>query len=179
MRDRVRAAFVNVPVDPDVLEELAQHAESTYAEFRADGLSEGDARARIDQLIDGWRRDPSALHRVAKRSLVVVPPPATPEPWPSSIAGSMADLLYGLRILRARPGAAAVTILTVALGMGAVTTLFSVAYGVLLRPLPWGDTERLIRLSETRGGREARMPGTIFNGSYVAWADNPQTIDGI
>ena len=50
--------------------------------------------------------------------------------------------------LRSRPGYAAITILTIALGVGAVTTLFSVAYGVLLRPLPWGDTERLVRLSE-------------------------------
>ena len=77
------------------------------------------------------------------------------------------------------PGYAAVTILTIALGVGAVTTLFSVAYGVLLRPLPWGNTERLVRLSETRGGREGRVPGTMMNGSYLAWADAPQTLDAI
>ena len=58
-----------------------------------------------------------------------------------------------MRLLRAQPGYAAITILTIALGVGAVTTLFSVAYGVLLRPLPWGTTERLVRVSETRGGR--------------------------
>ena len=89
------------------------------------------------------------------------------------------DALYGLRVLRSQPLTSLVTMLTIALGVGAVTTLFSVAYGVLLRPLPWGDTERLVRISETRGGREARVPGTILNGSYVAWADNPQTIESI
>ena len=72
-----------------------------------------------------------------------------------------------------------ITILTIALGVGAVTTLFSVAYGVLLRPLPWGDTERLVRLSETRGGRQGRVPGTMMNGSYIAWADAPQTLEAI
>ena len=76
-------------------------------------------------------------------------------------------------------GRGLVTILTIALGVGAVTTLFSVAYGVLLRPLPWGATERLVRLSETRGGREGRVPGTMMNGSYIAWADAPQTLEGI
>ena len=53
----------------------------------------------------------------------------------------MTDATYGLRLLRAKPGYAAITILTIALGVGAVTTLFSVAYGVLLRPLPWGDAD--------------------------------------
>ena len=89
------------------------------------------------------------------------------------------DALYGVRVLRAQPGAALVTILTIALGVGAVTTLFSVAYGVLLRPLPWGDTDRLVRLSETRAGREGRVPGTMMNGSYIAWANAPQTLEGI
>ena len=90
-----------------------------------------------------------------------------------------ADAIYGLRLMRARPGYAAITVLTIALGVGAVTTLFSVAYGVLLRPLPWGSTERLVRLTETRGGREGRIPGTMMNGSYIAWADAPQTLDAI
>jgi putative ABC transport system permease protein len=51
----------------------------------------------------------------------------------------MSDLVYGFRLLRARPAYAAMTILTIALGVGAVTTLFSVADGVLLRPLPWAN----------------------------------------
>src|SRR5688500_14950933 len=97
----------------------------------------------------------------------------------SAMSGLIADLQYGLRLLRAQPGAAFVTIFTIALGVGAATTLFSVAYGVLLRPLPWGSTERLVRLSETRAGREGRVPGTMMNGSYIAWADAPQTLEGI
>ena len=89
------------------------------------------------------------------------------------------DALYGLRVLRAQPGAAAVTILTIALGVGAVTTLFSVAHGVLLRPLSWATGDGLVRVIESRGGREGRIPGTLMNGSYLAWAEAPQTIEGI
>ena len=96
-----------------------------------------------------------------------------------AFSGAWSDAVYGLRLLRAQPGSAAVTILTIALGVGAVTTLFSVANGVLLRPLPWSDTERLVRLTETRGGREGRVPGTILNGTYLSWAESPQTIEAI
>lgn len=175
MRKRVLAAFAGSSVDADVLEELAQHAEATYDALRADGASDTDALARIDQLIEGWRTDPLALRRVAKRATAVVPPSHSR----SAVSGACADLIYGLRLLRAKPGYAAVTILTIALGVGAVTTLFSVAYGVLLRPLPWGNTERLVRLSESRGGREGRVPGTMMNGSYLAWAEAPQTLEAI
>ena len=172
----IESAFAGTALDRDILEELAQHAESTYEALRADGVSADEANARIASLIAGWRSNPLALQRIVKRAAAVVPPAAS---RPGLLAGAGADLIYGLRLLRAQPGASLVTILTIALGVGAVTTLFSVAYGVLLRPLPWGDTERLIRLSETRGGREARVPGTIMNGSYVAWADKPQTIEAI
>jgi putative ABC transport system permease protein len=174
-RQRIEAAFANTGIDRDILEELAQHAESTYQSLRADGASAPDALAKIDRLIDGWRTDPAALRRIVKRGVAVTPPPASR----AFASGAWADASYGLRLLRAKPGYAAVTILTIALGVGAATTLFSVAYGVLLRPLPWGNTERLVRLSETRGGREGRVPGTMMNGSYLAWADAPQTLEAI
>jgi putative ABC transport system permease protein len=91
----------------------------------------------------------------------------------------MSDLVYGLRLLRARPGYAAMTILTIALGVGAVTTLFSVAYGVLLRPLSWANGDGLVRVIESRAGREGRIAGTMMNGSFLAWSESPQTIEGI
>lgn len=175
MRERIERAFTGSGIDPDILEELAQHAEATYAALVADGVSDADARARVDALVAGWRADPAALRRGVRR------PPAAPPPPPARAlaAGALADAWYAVRLWKAQPGAALVTILTIALGVGAVTTLFSVAYGVLLRPLPWGDIERVVRLTETRGGREARMPGTMMNGSYLAWADAPQTLDAI
>lgn len=178
MRDlnaRVRSAFAGSMIDLDILEELSQHAESTYDALRAEGLSESDAIARIDQLIDGWRTNPGALQRVVRRT-AVISPPATSR---SFMSGAAADAIYGLRLLRSKPGYAAITILTIALGVGAVTTLFSVAYGVLLRPLPWGDTSGLVRLTEIRGGKQARVPGTMMNGTYLAWSDSPQTLSAI
>ena len=59
------------------------------------------------------------------------------------------DFRYGLRTLSRSPGFAAVAALTLALGVGANTAIFSVVYGVLLEPLPYKDAARLILLNET------------------------------
>lgn len=175
--DRITHAFARrgAAIDPDVVEELAQHAEAACDALRADGIREVDAIAKIDQLIEGWVRDPAALQRAVKRSVAATPPAMTR----SLVSAVTADVSYALRLLRKSPAYAAVTIVTIALGVGAVTTLFSVAYGVLMRPLPWGDTDRIVRLVESRGGREGRVPGTMMNGSYLAWADAPQTLEAI
>jgi hypothetical protein len=66
-----------------------------------------------------------------------------------------------------------------ALGIGATTMLFSVAYGVLLKPLPWSDPDQLVRVTETRQGRTGRVLGTVSNGTFLAWRDHRSTIEDL
>jgi putative ABC transport system permease protein len=61
----------------------------------------------------------------------------------------MSDLRYALRTLRQRPGFAIVAILNMALGIGCNTAIFTVLGGVLLRPLPYKDPARLVRVHES------------------------------
>jgi putative ABC transport system permease protein len=94
-------------------------------------------------------------------------------------AGLVQDARYGVRVLRREPGFALLAILTLTLGIGATTTLWSLVDGVLLKPLPWPEADRLMRVTETRDGRIGRVRGTMMNGTYVAWADRPETVDAL
>jgi putative ABC transport system permease protein len=64
------------------------------------------------------------------------------------ITSFLQNLRFALRQLRKNPGFAAVAILTLALGIGATTAIFSVVYGVLLRPLPYADSGRIVAIFE-------------------------------
>src|SRR4051812_15173210 len=89
------------------------------------------------------------------------------------------DVVYALRLLRRQPGFAAVAILTMALGIGSTTTLFGIAYGVLMKPLPWPEPDRLVRVTETRQGKEPRVRGTMSNGPYHTWTADHSSVEAL
>src|SRR5829696_4444405 len=89
------------------------------------------------------------------------------------------DLRYSLRLIRRKPGPALVAGLTMAIGIAATTILFSVTWGVLMKPLPWPEADRLIRLQETRQGATRKLPRIITNGTFLAWSQGAETIESL
>jgi putative ABC transport system permease protein len=174
-RQRIRAAMARAGRVPDetVVEELALHAAAMHASARADGAPADEAERRVDQQIALWCDDAVMLRRRGDSAAVHEEPPA----GVSGLAGLGHDVRYALRLLRRRPGAMVVTVLTMAMGIGATTVLASVAWGVLFRPLPWPDADRLVRVVETREGSTQPLPPIFTNGTYLAWRDAPATIE--
>jgi putative ABC transport system permease protein len=88
------------------------------------------------------------------------------------------DLRFGMRMLTKRPGFTLVAIITLALGIGANTAIFSVVNTVLLQPLPYKDPDRLVMVWEddTRHGYPRDTPAAA---NYIDWRDQNQVFEGM
>ncbi|HUL15301.1 MAG TPA: ABC transporter permease [Terriglobales bacterium] len=85
------------------------------------------------------------------------------------------DLKVGLRLLRRSPGFAAVAILTIALGIGANTAIFSIVYATLLAPLPFNNPDRIVMVwSKIQGNRNG-----VAAGDYLDWKRESTVFEGL
>src|SRR5262245_40442043 len=87
------------------------------------------------------------------------------------------DLRYGARMLSKSPGYTLIAVLTLALGIGATTTIFSFVNGIWLRPLPYRETERVVMVNEIASQR-GPMGGISFP-TLLDWREQNQVFSGI
>src|SRR5713101_3400102 len=127
-------------LDADLESQLAHHLDALEAEYRARGLAPGDARAAA-------RRDMGGLSQVRDAYRDQHGVPVFETIWRNS--------RFAVRALRRTPGLTATIVLTLALGIGANSAVFSAIDTVLLRPLSFPDPDQLVRVIQTQDGARA------------------------
>jgi putative ABC transport system permease protein len=88
------------------------------------------------------------------------------------------ELRFAARYLLRRRGATATAVLALGIGVGAATTVFSVLYGVVLRPLPYPDSERIVALFQinARGQRTSTVSAVLLPALHAARVDPAVTL---
>src|SRR4051812_565242 len=136
---------------------LSTRLSSLFARERQERELDAELRYHVDMLVEQNLRLGMAPEAARREALRVFGPVAgvkddVRDKWLSRFVEVAAqDVRYGIRSLRRNPGFALVVIITMALGIGANTAIFSVVNGVLLRPLPYKDGNKLVVLHHGQG----------------------------
>ena len=158
----------------DIVDELSQHLAEHYRELIAGGTSDAEAARQTLAL---FREGNLLANYMAPLRQSQAPPPITPGVTGGGVfAGLWQDFRCATRTLTKQPGFAATAALTLALGIGATTAIFSVVYGVLLKPLPFEDASLLVSVRQhaPHGAGTNQGPAT-----YLTYLENQQAFEGV
>jgi predicted permease len=182
---RLRALFRRNVVEAELDDQLRAHLRDEVAKQLATGVTRDEAERRARLALGG-------LEQIKEECR-----DARGTRWLEDL---VQDFRYAVRTLRQRPGFAAVALLTLALGVGATTVMFTLINGVLLKPLPYPEPDKLVAvhghtdtwnaevygeqnvaypdfLDCQRASRSLQMAGALFNGGTLSEPGEPEYVD--
>jgi putative ABC transport system permease protein len=159
----LRVLFHRKAADREIADEVESYLEQATAAWMERGLAVEKAR-RAARLEMG---SPTAVREQVREY-----------GWENSIDTLFADLRYAMRRLARTPSFTSATVLTIALGIGAATAIFSAVAGVLLKPLPYAHSDRLAALVHTVPGigvKEMNMAPSL----YFTYSDESRAFEAV
>src|SRR4051812_5398257 len=163
LRLRLRSLLRRENVDRELADELHFHLNQLTEENLASGMAPEEARIAALRSIGGIAQYQEECRDMRQMNL---------------IEDSWRDLRHATRVLQRSPAFTVVAVVTLALGIGATAAIFSVVYGVLLKPLPFHEPERLVGLYHRGPG--INIP--VLNqgpATYFTYLDNQRSFEGI
>jgi len=161
---RIKGSAQGSAAETELDEELQAHAQLLIEEKIRQGMSPEDARHQAMLTLGNHARIREEYRRQAGLPFFEV---------------LMQDMRYCLRTLRRYPGFAAVAVITLALGIGANTAMFSIVNGVLLRPLPYSHPEQLVSVFSTFSGQEGLESGSTSPPDFRTLRQRNHTLAGL
>ncbi len=177
-KQEIRQWLANLKLAPtreaEIVEELSQHLEDHYVELLVSGATPEEAyRAALAELSNSevLARELQRVERPVPGEYIVLGARRR-----NMFGDLWQDLRYGLRMLRKHPGFTAIGVLTLALGIGANSAIFSLVNSVLLRQLPYRSPEELVWIWSTRTDRDKAFYSVP---NFIDTRDQNQTLEQI
>lgn len=174
----VRARLSSLRLSPtrerEIIEELSQHLDDRWQEVVASGVGEDEA---TQMVLAEWReRDALAAKLASLKQAQTSAQTVTGMPVGRVLAGLRQDVRHTARRLVAQPVFSATAVATLALGIGATTAIFSVVYGVLLKPLPFERPDELVALYHVTPASQTDRQSAA---TYFTYRDHGRVFQGL
>jgi putative ABC transport system permease protein len=174
VRSRLSSLRLSPAREHEIVEELSQHLEDRWRDLVARGTPEDNAtRLALAEFSEGNR----LARYMAPLQQAQVPAAITPgAPAGHGLRALWQDLRYATRMLRRQPAFSLTAILTLALGIGATTAMFSVVNGVVIKPLPYPESENVVTVGVSAVFGSQRTPDfPLAPRMFASYAENGQS----